>query len=167
MLNCAECGAALTKNKKFCSKQCGDRNGYLRRRKEYACIECNGVCFSENTLCNRCNKIKHIAGFIGLAGDRNQAWTGGSEQWSPGRYGKDSNGLSWKVQRRLAWNRDKYHCTKCDKFNPVRRPDVHHIVPWRISQSHDLSNLTSLCKKCHKIEDEKAKKCYKHHAPLV
>ena len=34
------------------------------------------------------------------------------------------------------------------------------MSPWRISYSHDLSNLLSLCKKCHKKEDQKLKKLY-------
>lgn len=31
--------------------------------------------------------------------------------------------------------------------------DVHHIVPWEISQSHDYENLIALCPNCHRRAD--------------
>lgn len=94
-----------------------------------------------------------------LSGKKNPAWRGGHKYWSSGRFGSDKNGLSWKKQRLLAWQRDNYKCSMCrrSKLSMRRNPDVHHIVPWRISFSHDLKNLLSLCQKCHKKEDEKYK----------
>ena len=73
--------------------------------------------------------------------------------WSPGRFGRDKDGLSWKVQRRLAWERDKFTCQECGKHKDGWKPDVHHISPFRVSQSHALENLRCLCKKCHRNED--------------
>lgn len=94
-----------------------------------------------------------------LSGEKNPAWRGGHKYWSEGRFGSDKDGLSWKIQRSLAWKRDKHRCTICsrNKKSMGRNPDVHHIIPWRVSFSHDLKNLLSLCQKCHKKEDEKYK----------
>jgi hypothetical protein len=83
-----------------------------------------------------------------MSGEQHPNWKGGHRHWVPGRFGKDKDGLSWKIQRRLAWERDKDTCQECGKKGK-RRPDVHHIVPYRISLSHALDNLRCLCKKCH------------------
>ena len=90
-------------------------------------------------------------------GDKNPAWRGGFKYWQKGKLGKDDAGLGWKKQRKLAWERDNYTCKKCGEEKRDRNPDVHHKIPYRISRSHALKNLVSLCKKCHKIEDEKYK----------
>lgn len=79
---------------------------------------------------------------------------GGHKQWAQGRQGRDKNGLSWKVQRRLAWERDNETCQHCNE-KKSRRPDVHHIDPWMNSQSHALDNLICLCQKCHMTEEAK------------
>lgn len=88
------------------------------------------------------------------SGPDSPTWKGGFKYWSQGRFGCDKDGLSWKVQRRLAWERDAYKCQKCTRA-PVKKPDVHHIIPWRLSLSHSLDNLICLCKSCHKTEDSK------------
>jgi 5-methylcytosine-specific restriction endonuclease McrA len=78
-------------------------------------------------------------------------WKGGMSYWMPGRFGKDINGLSWKKQRRLAWERDSYKCRRCGRGGVIVKPCVHHVIPYRISKSHSLENLICLCKKCHGI----------------
>ena len=94
-----------------------------------------------------------------MSGPNSPSWKGGHQQWSPGRYGKDKNGLSWKVQRRLAWERDKFECQHCgEKKN--RKPDVHHIKPWMNSLSHALDNLICLCQSCHLKEGAKVQEVW-------
>lgn len=88
-------------------------------------------------------------------GEGNTRWRGGHRYWSPGRFGRDKDGLSWKVQRRLAWERDSYTCRGCGKHKDGWRPDVHHILPFRVSQSHALENLKCYCRKCHLREEAK------------
>lgn len=53
--------------------------------------------------------------------------------------------IEWKVNRRKALDRDK----KCVNCGSVSDLVVHHIVPFRLSKSHSLSNLVILCNKCH------------------
>jgi 5-methylcytosine-specific restriction endonuclease McrA len=72
-----------------------------------------------------------------------------------GKYGRDKDGLSWKVQRKLAWERDDYTCQECGRKEEGWKPDVHHKIPYRISGSHALDNLICYCRSCYKrIENE-------------
>jgi len=109
------------------------------RNKKYSC-------------CHDCTRLK-----CSLSGLRNPNWKGGFRYWKKGRFGKDKNGLSWKVQRRLCWDRDGYKCVSCGK-RKNRNPDCHHKIPFRISKSHALNNLVSLCQKCHGIEESKIRR---------
>jgi hypothetical protein len=98
-------------------------------------------------LCNDCAMDER-------SGAGSSQWKGGHKHWSHGRFGKDKDGLSWKIQRRLAWERDNYECQHCHE-KKSRKPDVHHILPFKISQSHSLNNLVCLCHKCHMVEEAK------------
>lgn len=103
-------------------------------------------------LCRSCASANRV-------GDSNPNWRGGHSHWSPGRFGRDKDGLSWKTQRNLAWERDNFSCRHCDK--PRRRnPDVHHISPFRVSQSHALENLICLCQSCHLTEEAKVQEVW-------
>lgn len=116
----------------FCKKEIYVYPYEIKKRKHNLCLKC-------------LNSYK--------SGEKSSTWKGGHRYYSKGRFGKDKNGLSWKRQRKLALERDNYTCQKCNEYNLEIIPDVHHIVPWRISFSHDLSNLICYCKSCHlKIE---------------
>lgn len=145
-MNCETCGELVTGRGAYCCRKCmpsrhklikiscpkcgkiRERRGYLSQaRSKVLCLECTSDQFN---------------------GEGNPNWKGGHKHWSPGRFGKDKDGLSWKVQRQLAWERDDYTCQHChEKKN--RNPDVHHITPFRVSQSHALDNLICLCQSCH------------------
>jgi hypothetical protein len=58
----------------------------------------------------------------------------------------------WKTQRRAARERDGYQCVLCGSTDRIQ---VHHIIPFRYSQSHDLTNLVTLCRSCHSREELK------------
>jgi hypothetical protein len=59
----------------------------------------------------------------------------------------------WKKLRKIVYERDDYQCQKCGTVASTVRIHAHHIIPFRISQSNELSNLTTLCERCHpKIE---------------
>lgn len=90
-----------------------------------------------------------------LEGSLNPNWKGGHKSWQQGKLGRDKDGLSWKIQRQLAWDRDSLTCQDCQKKKEGWRPDVHHISPYRLSFSHALDNLKSLCRRCHKIAEAK------------
>jgi len=60
-------------------------------------------------------------------------------------------GENWDTIRLKVLSRDKLTCQSCGKGKCAL--DVHHIIPYRESKDNNLYNLTTLCKKCHKHED--------------
>lgn len=60
-----------------------------------------------------------------------------------------------KISKKVR-QRDNYICQKCNKPETKEEThDVHHIIPKRISKDDSLENLITLCKSCHKKEDNK------------
>jgi len=57
----------------------------------------------------------------------------------------------WESIRKQVYARDGNRCVMCGKKG---RLHAHHIVPVRISHNNSLSNLVSLCERCHKIIEE-------------
>ena len=131
-MNCVECTTTLQGRQiKFCSRECKER--YARR------------CYTPSQS--------------DWSGPSSPRWKGGCRYWSKGRWGKDKNGLSWKTQRRLAWERDDFTCQHCGE-RKSRKPDVHHINPWMNSHSHALDNLICLCQSCHLKEEAKVQEVW-------
>lgn len=65
-------------------------------------------------------------------------------------------GANWKEQREKALKRDGYHCQICNKQIGRKGHDygVHHIKPFRefdgdYLKANQLSNLITLCRRCH------------------
>ncbi len=97
---------------------------------------------------------------VDQTGSKNPNWKGGHKFWIEGHKGRDKDGLSWKVQQRLCWERDDYTCQGCGRKGLGWRPDVHHISPYRISFSHDQENLICLCRSCHKVAESYCKELW-------
>lgn len=82
-------------------------------------------------------------------GNDNPSWAGGHPLYY---------GANWKRQQREARRRDNHQCQLCNtsEFECRRALDVHHIIPFRFfgieqyKKANALSNLVSLCDKCHK-----------------
>lgn len=156
------CGATLMGRQRiFCSDACKRKVRYARTL-EVVCSFCGVPYFiSKNGLeqqrlrdikpcCRKCQAKRTPP--PSPSGEHSPTWKGGHRYWLVGRFGKDKDGLSWKQQRRLAWERDNYTCQHCHQ-RKNRNPDVHHIIPWRKSQSHALNNLICLCQSCHLKEE--------------
>jgi len=154
---CEVCGNQYeTRSKRFCSRNCmwKARPSVLPKPIEAICVSCGEVRIVRLASgrkaapnCSSCASDKH-------SGSGSPVWKGGHKHWSPGRYGKDKDNLSWCVQRKLAWERDNYECQHCHE-KKSRKPDVHHIEPWMNSNSHALENLICLCQSCHLKEEAK------------
>lgn len=132
---------------------------YEKRRVGKICSKCKKEYAGDErsrSLCRSC-VAKEVNGRLDFSGEKNPNWKGGHSRWMQGKLGRDKDGLSWKVQRKLAWERDDYTCQnpECRKKEKGWKPDCHHIVPYRISFSHSLENLNSLCRSCHKKEEAK------------
>lgn len=76
-------------------------------------------------------------------GEKSHLWRGGKT--AP--YHKD-----WRQARRKALKRDGNKCVLCSNTQNL---NVHHIIPYRYSKSHDLDNLITLCRSCHSREEWK------------
>jgi len=168
-VGCSFCGKFLAgKQRKFCCKKC-QHDYEASHNVTLPCVDCGCLTvFRAHSmhgrfaqLCGVCTRVKSSK----LLSARNKIlysdptktprWKGGHKHYSPGRHGRDKDGLSWKTQRKLAWERDNLICKHCGKKDELRRPDVHHILPWPISQSHALDNLLCLCRSCHSKADGK------------
>lgn len=78
----------------------------------------------------------------------NHPWIGGL--WKGGGH-IALMGKEWYRQRKKALKRDEYACQACGaaKGSTTVRIEVHHIIIYRASKSHDLTNLITLCHPCH------------------
>ena len=55
---------------------------------------------------------------------------------------------NWQNIRSLVLERDNFRCKICGKDNSAQ---VHHIVPRRKGGTEQLSNLVTLCGRCHML----------------
>lgn len=59
----------------------------------------------------------------------------------------------WNSRRRDVYERDEYTCQNCGRKGGHRgnaELHAHHVVPKSKGGTHDLSNLQTVCKQCHK-----------------
>jgi len=54
----------------------------------------------------------------------------------------------WENIRRLVLERDRYQCKLCGKKPSAQ---VHHIIPQKLGGKNELSNLVTLCGRCHML----------------
>jgi len=57
----------------------------------------------------------------------------------------------WDKRRKKVYRRDRYECQNCGRGGESNNIELHahHIVPKSKGGTHKMSNLISLCKKCH------------------
>jgi hypothetical protein len=54
---------------------------------------------------------------------------------------------NWDNIRRQVYKRDNYRCVLCGQKKKLH---AHHIIPIKVSKNNSLSNLVSVCDKCHR-----------------
>lgn len=133
----------------------------LAPRIEKICADC-GKRYTGNAYkpsrCKGCaQRLRAVKGHENRSqeGSLNPMWRGGHRHWQEGKLGRDKEGLSWKRQRRLTWERDEFQCQwpGCSWLGadePYKRPHVHHKIPYALSRSHALSNLICYCPSHHR-----------------
>jgi 5-methylcytosine-specific restriction endonuclease McrA len=132
---CAQCGAVL-------QRQPWQANGY---KHQFCDKACHGAWISKHQT-----------------GEAAPNWRGGRMVQRPPL----SYGPNWKRQRKAARKRDNYTCQHCGitETQLGAQLDVHHKQPFRTFGyikgqndhylvANDLSNLISLCERCHTIEE--------------
>ena len=137
-----------------------------KMRKWFVCARCHErkPCHKSNLydgkVCRECKGRAQLS----ISGPNSvgaQAWKDEPRRISSKNF--DKNGLHWygsaqnggpiKGQRRLAAERDNHRCRVpgCKSYTP--RVEVHHKVPFKISEDHRLVNLITLCRDHHlKVE---------------
>ena len=55
----------------------------------------------------------------------------------------------WRQRRRAVWSRDRQTCRRCGVDLSLDEAHIHHIRSRREGGDHEISNLITLCKRCH------------------
>lgn len=100
------------------------------------------------SYCNRKCMSKH------WRGPNHPCWRGGTRLWKNQGY----RNTNWETQKEKALKRDGYQCqNKSCGWRPKegeKACHVHHVIPYlnfsHWKQANRLSNLITLCKRCHK-----------------
>lgn len=137
---------------RFCSKKCVASHSHVTGSVMVQCHHCHKSFITKKSLvargskkyCSRAcqNAAPHISG------SSHKLWNGGRI----GSYGPD-----WYRQRKAAYERDKGICQCCHRSKRwnERGFHVHHIIKRRsfgtdYKSANALSNLITLCPKCHR-----------------
>ena len=183
--NCKYCGKIFIairdkKNAQFCNDTC--RRAYFAQQTLTPCVICGQMFYpwvyepsrdtilldiSVKTCSSKCRKKYHEQQELvrrdkiskAFTGEKHPNWEGGTTCY---------RGENWHRQRRLCLIRDNYTCQKCGlkkhktKDN-CKRIEVHHKIPYLFfngdyEKANDLSNLITLCHKCHAEEEWKFRK---------
>lgn len=156
MKNCQGCGKVFevsayhAETRKFCDMTCYHKTRWGGERSSGQTCEHCGVGFQSFDCEPRrfCSHPCYVASGVGAkSGAASPLWKGGTSK----HYRRGAN---WKERAAHARTRDGYACKGCGKHEteltgPRRRLDVHHIIPWSVSQSNELCNLVTLCRSCH------------------
>jgi hypothetical protein len=148
--------------KKYCSQKC-----YLdsiKNKINKKCLFCNKDLFVIKALIKRKNycsrKCYTDHKSILVRGKNNPAYKNGSS------YNKRSyRGENWESIRLEVYKRDDFTCQECKtkciskkratKENSHKIIQCHHKVKYSISKDNSLSNLETLCLKCHLTKEQK------------
>ena len=148
---CVACGTdfyvpAHRLDAQYCSMACYTTSRWgAEHRVTRPCVICDKpitIRLSDNRTtcsdeCSRTHKSRS------LRGERSHMWRGGKMAPYVGE---------WNTQNRAARARDGHQCRLCGSTDRIQ---VHHIIPYRYSHSHDLDNLVTLCRSCHSREELK------------
>jgi 5-methylcytosine-specific restriction endonuclease McrA len=157
-----ECAACFAEGSRYCSRTCkAMARGAERTREKTRVVAC-GHC--GKPLRRSLFRLGQRRGQFCSYECRGAAVRGANHHlWRGGRI--ESYGPSWPPARDATRTRDRYACKLCGVPKPdSRHHDVHHIVPFRLFGyvatgehannrdvvANDLSNLITLCRRCHK-----------------
>lgn len=147
---------AARKGRRYCSARCANQYRHWGRRSPTTRVRC--------AVCKRFKRLlpaqarRTAPGRPRFCSRRCQGrWRVGARSTS-WRGGVTNNGLYWK---RLARKRDGARCVGCgvvERSRLMRRGKqrfrasslhVHHLIPREAGGTHALSNLVTLCPRCH------------------
>ena len=151
---CETCGETTwicpshASRRRYCSRACDPH--FSGERVAVECESCGTVVQRQPSVANRfCSNECRLAWFSShFVGENSPQWRGGTISYY---------GPNWKVQKRLALERDGYACRFCGADGSVlgEAPSVHHLMPFKTfgvdgyKAANALGNLVSLCRSCH------------------
>lgn len=98
-----------------------------------------------------CGRLIEIAGYC----DRHKQDATGWFRTSKGSSSARGYGGRWRLLRQQVLERDSYLCCECTRVGRVSAAsDVDHIVPKSQGGTDELSNLQSLCLRCHRAKTQ-------------
>lgn len=83
-----------------------------------------------------------------MQGENNPSWHGGA--------GEFYRGADWRTQQRLAFEIYGNECFCCSQQTYMgTKNHVHHVLPYRLGKSNAIELLRILCKRCHKVVENR------------
>lgn len=180
--SCAICGLGLTKRQIrlggiYCSRDCRDEARRTRNRQD--CRQCGKTfypasgnksgaycsrqCYDASRMkgeerdCAACGKRFYLSRWEIEQGRRNCSWECGriSNGQSHFIHGKAIRyrDAEFRANREILKFQQDGKCAFCG-VKPEAELHCHHIVPYRVSKSHNLGNLVMLCASCHTRTDQ-------------
>lgn len=146
--------------RKYCSRRCyhDSTKGmgfHKRNRMILRCLICNSefeVWPSRQDKAVYCSKECNNYAKSLVTGEDHPLWEGGRDEYG---YYLSKNPGSFYRNRIEVLERDGNTCQHCGYQGPSNYMDVHHIIPVRYGGSSKLSNLITLCRKCHNNADRR------------
>lgn len=120
---------------------------FIKTRTARLCRRCKQVTLNKCGYCEDCWTVKQ----------RTYGWE--QTQKEKGTSAQRGYGSAWRKIRERVLKRDNYLCQECLRlgfYTPANQCD--HIIPKSKGGTDDLSNLQSLCYKCHKEKTNKEDK---------
>lgn len=160
IIKCIICNKYFIKKhlySKYCSIKCRDKN----KSKIKKCLVCDKKFRVHLSVLNRGNNAGKFCSQPCYAtyskNINNPNWRGGNI------FDKNTKNYALKILNPKIRKRDKYTCQKCGKKESdcTRTLEVHHIIPYRLTQDNSYNNLTTLCINCHKKEAKNELKYFK------
>lgn len=156
--HCAVCGAEVRRRLSqtnphrvhiFCSPDC--QTQWRRSHRNAVIVECAwchlevarrpSMLVSQRYFCGSDCQHKWQSKY--MVGDRASAWRGGRLQVY-------TSLREWRQIRKQVLERDDHRCVICGVGDNLH---VHHILSYREAGKHEVDNLITLCRSCHRKTD--------------
>ena len=137
----------------YCLKEFNTRKSILEKNKDNYCSKsCHLAAHRVNRKCKYCHK-DFVVGKSRVYGTSNSSGNYCSRSCYKEALCKDDEGQHRGSRWRRLSNEVKNRIPFCVICASMKRLEVHHIVPYRLTTDNSKNNLITICKPCHyKVE---------------